>query len=145
MKLAQTIAGAIVLFAGLGLTACQSNISKDDTEFAKNAFNSLDWQGVYQGTFPCEGCAGIRTRITLYDSGEFSKTDAYLSNAKAVFTEHGDIEWDESGNRISLQGSESRVIYQVAENALIFQDIDTLLLRDEEKAQYLLQKTVTEQ
>ncbi|MBP3195339.1 MAG: copper resistance protein NlpE N-terminal domain-containing protein [Cardiobacteriaceae bacterium] len=58
------------------LTACSSDKSPDtknankkspDAVYRKvdNAKNSLTWQGLYQGIFPCSNCEGIATALKL--------------------------------------------------------------------------------
>ena len=67
-----------------------------------NSRNSLDWNGVYQGTLPCADCEGIRVRLTLIDTGEFDRTLTYLGKEAAGRSDSGTFQWNEAGSKITL-------------------------------------------
>lgn len=132
---------AAVFASAVALTGCESITAEKTEIFAvHSARNSLDWLGVYQGRLPCVDCAGIETRITLYDNGVFSKTDTQIDNTAVKFTEHGDIVWDDDNQTITLVGSEEQSRYKVIENALVPLDIMVETLTGETTNEYILQR-----
>lgn len=90
-----------------------------------NARNSLDYLGTYKGVLPCVDCEGIETTITLNKDETYTKQTKYLGKSTKVEEELGDFTWLEDGNRMSLEGVDTRpVLYFVAENKLIQLDKD---------------------
>lgn len=86
----------------------------DSTEFVveekalpvgDNSETSLDWEGTYFNTLPCESCEGIETWVTLNQDGTFELKTNYLGLNDAreeIFT--GKFLWDKSGSNVTLQG-----------------------------------------
>jgi uncharacterized lipoprotein NlpE involved in copper resistance len=88
-----------------------------------NSQNSLDWNGTYKGVIPCADCEGIRTSVTLMETGEFSLTRTYLGKEENPRTDSGTFQWDETGSKVTLVPSEGEPqMYQVGENILFYLD-----------------------
>jgi len=90
---------------------------------AHNSRNSLDWNGTYQGTIPCADCEGIKTRLTLMESGEFSRVRLYVGKEEPGRSDSGTFQWNEAGSKITLNPVEGESqSYQVGENRLFLLD-----------------------
>ncbi|MDX1331932.1 MAG: copper resistance protein NlpE N-terminal domain-containing protein [Robiginitalea sp.] len=88
-----------------------------------NSRNSLDWNGTYQGTLPCADCEGIKTRLTLTESGEFDRMVHYLGKEETGRWDSGTFQWNEAGSQITLNPLEGEPqSYQVGENRLFHLD-----------------------
>ena len=84
-----------------------------------NSRNSLDWNGTYQGTVPCADCEGVKTRLTLMESGDFDRTRTFLGKEEGSRSDSGTFEWNEAGSEITLSPDEGEPqSYQVGENRL---------------------------
>lgn len=88
-----------------------------------NSRISLDWNGTYKGVLPCADCEGIKTSLTLMESGEFRRTLTYLGREEAGSTETGTFEWDADGATVTIHPGEGEPqSYQVGENRLFHLD-----------------------
>ncbi len=88
-----------------------------------NSRNSVDWNGTYQGVIACADCDGIKTSLTLMDTGDFSRTRIYLGKEEAGRTDSGTFQWDDTGSKITLNPEEGEPqSYQVGENRLFLLD-----------------------
>ncbi len=74
------------------------------TYLGDNSRVSLDWNGIYTGTLPCADCAGIKTMITLNTNDTYVMKTRYVGKSDEVFTNTGTITWDETGDKITLNG-----------------------------------------
>jgi uncharacterized lipoprotein NlpE involved in copper resistance len=86
-----------------------------------NAANSLDLEGIYEGTLPCADCEGIRTILNLNKDASFTLKEEYLGKkAPAAFNAKG--KWVVHENTITLQFDKElqdrRVQYKAGENKL---------------------------
>jgi len=106
-----------------------------------NSQNSLDWNGTYHGTIPCADCEGIKTRITLMDSGEFERTRTYLGEEETGKSDSGTFEWDQTGSKITLNPVEGEPQgYQVGENRLFYLDREGNRITGDLAEKYVLVK-----
>lgn len=90
------------------------------------AYNSLDWQGTYQGVLPCADCAGIEYTLTLNDDLTYILTQVYQGkeDTKAL-TSEGKFHWEKNGSVITLEDeSDTPNQYFVGENILMKLDIN---------------------
>ena len=110
----------------LTFTQCQNKPKTAPTESMPgpvsddhNAFNSLDWEGTYQGVLPCADCEGIETTLALSREGTYDMKTEYLGEEDALFEEEGTFSWNTEGNTITLSNGESgKRQYFVGENTL---------------------------
>jgi NlpE N-terminal domain len=77
---------------------------------ASNGQNSLDWVGIYEGTFNCEECDNSKVSITL-------RPDNYYHYKNEIAQEKAYILWSNDGSTIML--SSNRKKFKVLENKLI--------------------------
>lgn len=141
--MSHTIAKMMVsLFVVVLLSACQQTTGHKTIIDEHASQNALDWAGVYSGTIPCASCPGIKTRIVIQEDGQFSKETHYLDNP-GVFTETGQIVWDNTGRNITLSvdGSDEVNHYWVVENALVQLDQQQQKITGDIASHYRLQKT----
>jgi len=103
------------------LVACTPGYQETQVTDAHTSQNALDWAGVYAGTVPCASCPGIKIRLVLHSEGHYSKETHYLDKP-GVFTEQGQIQWDDPGRNISLISDNEEAEtshYWVVENAVV--------------------------
>lgn len=136
---------SVVLMATAALMGCQDKdaevVQPAETaqvvvEAAHSARTSLDWNGIYQGTVPCEDCAGTDLLLELKMDGQYSMGRSYVDKMSATVMEEGAIAWNDAGN--TVQVGEYR--FFVAENQLFLVDQDDQRMMDEEGNSYALAK-----
>ncbi|WP_299530588.1 copper resistance protein NlpE N-terminal domain-containing protein [Ulvibacterium sp.] len=92
-------------------------------DMGHNSKSTLDWQGTYQGTIPCADCEGIKTSITLFESGKYTRTLTYLGKQDRGITDNGDFTWNDTGAIVTLTANNgSEQAYQVGEDVLFHLD-----------------------
>ena len=102
----------------------ETTASSDTTSVAisipDNSFNSLDWEGTYTGTLPCEDCDGKQTTITLKKDLSYAVEIKHITKSAKLFPQEGTFEWNKEGNKITLKDIQNApASYLVGENALI--------------------------
>lgn len=136
----------VVLMAAAALVGCQDKEAEQmqttDTapvvaDAAHSARTSLDWDGIYQGTVPCEDCAGTDLLLDLKMDGQYSLGRSYVDKMSATVMEEGTISWNDAGN--TVQVGEYR--FFVAENQLFLVGQDEQRMTDAEGNPYALAKT----
>lgn len=123
-----------ILFASiLLLVSCSSSKTKDSVDNAHNSFNSLDWEGTYVGSVPCEDCK-IDKRITLSEDLTYEIRTEYVNKDNPlVVMQKGTFEWYNDGSSILLKMEDSKLgslRYKVGENTLISLDINSNVIAD---------------
>ena len=122
------------------LSACTpGSHSSKSFESEHNARIALDWAGTYRGVLPCADCEGIKTAVTLADSGTYQTRSEYLGRRDSVSEEQGRFSWDAAGNTITLDQSEP-VKYFVTENRLIRLSSDGSQIKGALADKYILVK-----
>jgi len=129
------------LSAAALLVACTPGSQETQVADTHTSQNALDWAGVYAGTVPCASCSGIKTRLVLHSDGHYSKESHYLDNP-GVFTEQGQIQWDDQGRNISLisDKEDEASHYWVVENALVQLDQQQQKITGDLAGHYRLEK-----
>lgn len=106
-----------------------------------NSRVSLDWDGTYRGTLPCEDCDGVQTSLTLFENGDFTRTRIYTGKPDPPKTDNGHFEWNDAGSAITLTSREGEIHrYQVGENLLFQLDAAGSRITGEEAEKYRLGK-----
>jgi uncharacterized lipoprotein NlpE involved in copper resistance len=107
-----------------------------------NSRVSLDWNGNYEGTLPCIDCDSVVTTLQLNLNSTYSKQETfYTSNGgKKTFTEKGTIEWDSSGNAISLNTGQGKTTFLVGENMLYASMHQGVAIAKDDMEKYALRK-----
>lgn len=106
-----------------------------------NAANSLDFQGVYEGTIPCADCEGIKTTVTIGEDHTFTVVSEYLGKGDDhTFTDEGTWEIEESTITLK-QEDESVQKYFVGEGFIQFLDQDGNKITGDMADMYILEKT----
>jgi len=121
----------------------ENNPSKDSitinnqVDTVHTSQNSLDWQGEYKGTMPCEDCDGIEMSIVLNLDGTFVQTSTYIGKG-GPYVEKGTISWDKSGQIITLKFyDQSEAKYFVGENTISLLNADGKIIEGND---YVLRK-----
>lgn len=113
------------MFCMVGLlSACVS--SKRDDAFQQEQIidhhtsqNSLDWKGVYSGSFPCDNCDEIRIVVVLADSTYTMRT-YYVNEDVNPRLSSGAFSWTSDGSTITLHETKSKPLqFKVGEHRLI--------------------------
>ncbi|MGV4413448.1 copper resistance protein NlpE N-terminal domain-containing protein [Chryseobacterium sp. T1] len=111
-------------FTSCKMTNTNNNSVKSDIADAHNAKNSLDYDGMYQGTLPCADCEGKKTIIYINQDNTYVLKQDYLGK-KASIEEKGNYVWDKNDNQFTLQPSDSKgqaLKFFVGENTLTMLD-----------------------
>ncbi|WP_299142879.1 copper resistance protein NlpE [uncultured Vibrio sp.] len=136
----------IVLMAAAVLVGCKNKGAEqmqttDATpvmiEAGHNARTSLDWNGIYQGTVPCEDCSGTDLLLELKIDGQYLLGRSYVDKMSTTVMEEGSINWNDAGNTVQV----GEYHFFVAENQLFLVSKDELRMMDEEGNPYALAKT----
>ena len=91
-----------------------------------NAQNSLDWEGLYTGLFPCADCSGIETRLELKPNHHYELTEVYQGKGDGQeFKSEGTFSFDSSGSLITLDEHAEQRKFFVGENTLEARDRET--------------------
>ena len=138
---------SLIITALFLLNACNQSTQKDEVGSAKtnaqsdttnvaisipdNSFNSLDWQGTYTGTLPCEDCDGKQTTITLNKDLSYAVEMKHITKSAKLFPQEGTFEWNKEGSKITLKDIQNAPAkYLVGENALIPLDANGDRIKD---------------
>jgi uncharacterized lipoprotein NlpE involved in copper resistance len=86
-----------------------------------NSNVSLDWNGTYIGTLPCNDCDSTVTTITLNLNNTYTKQEVFIGPGakQKAFSESGKIEWSTSGDSIILNAGTGYTYFKVGENMLL--------------------------
>jgi copper homeostasis protein (lipoprotein) len=120
-------------------SSCQKPSSKDP----HTSRNSLDWQGVYYGILPCADCEGILTTVQLNSDNTYVMSQKYLGKNGDIIKVNGSITWHESGNLVTLIGSNASTppsYCKLGENKMTQLDLEGNLITGALAAQYALTK-----
>ncbi len=139
---------SVIIVAFFLMNACNQSsqndeaaiISNDDKSIAlsdtaistsDNSFNSLDWEGNYTGTLPCEDCGGKQTTITLKKDLSYNVEIKHITKSAKLFPQEGVFEWNKAGNKITLRDVQNTPEkYIVGENVLIPLDANGDRIKD---------------
>lgn len=137
---------------GLFFISCQSKTNETPVEEtttenetpvpdAHNARTSLDYTGTYAGVLPCADCEGIQTEITLNPDETYEIKRVYLKDDHPEFTETGSYAWEEDGNTLQLEDTNSDITYIfVSENKIIQLDLEGNKITGDLADKYILTK-----
>jgi len=95
----------------LTLGSCLSNPAKD----------SLDWEGVYEGTIPAADCEGINVSIELFKDQSYQMSYEYIGKSTEPILWKGKFKWDNTGNIIILDAKDSTPCYYKVEKTKLIQ------------------------
>lgn len=138
-----------VLVAG-----CDSSDKRDDeatgdatqpamADDAHSSRNALDWAGSYSGVLPCADCEGIRTSVTLYQDGRFTRRTTHLGKSPMPSSDEGSFAWDDDGRLVTLRfPDDSEQMYQVGEEQLFHLDKNGKQITGDLSGRYVLEKTI---
>lgn len=127
--------------AGEAVTIEETVEEVEEVPDMHNAANSLDFEGVYEGTIPCADCEGIKTTVTIGEDHAFTVVSEYLGKEDDnIFTDKGT--WEIKESTITLkQDDESVQKYFVGEGFIQFLDQDGNKITGDMADMYILKKT----
>lgn len=118
-----TILIAIISCNSIEKKEAAKEINPQTAETGDNSRNALDWAGTYTGTLPCADCDGIKTSVTFFESGAYTRTMTYTGKSNDPIKDNGNFKWNDQGSIITLTNGEgSSQQYQVGENMLFHLD-----------------------
>lgn len=143
----------IVAITALILGGCRSG-DKHDTVYEgpietvstkaeiKNARETVDWAGVYEGKTPCKDCDAIKTTVKLNNDNTFSIQQVHegKEGGSSEFQENGQFSWEEDGSRIVLKTNDLTIKFQVGEDDLTLLDMSGNILSKKLGNFYILRK-----
>jgi hypothetical protein len=99
-----------------GINSCFSNNESGD----KNTLNnSLDWKGVYAGSYLTNNGNVINVRIKLNKEQTFEANYQYVDGSNNTIDIKGRFQWDDTGSIIMIDVIDVPIRYKVAKNKLI--------------------------
>lgn len=90
-----------------------------------NSRNSLDWEGVYEGSSYCTDCDKVKTLLRLNADETFVLSQAYVRDGKEEmhYKDNGTFTWDENGSHIIVDSGDITIRFQVRENEIRLLDM----------------------
>ena len=119
------------------LTACTDPQLSFDPDPTKGSIQTVDWAGVYQGTFPCPSCEGMKTTLTLIPPNQYKITTEHLGQEPQSFNNGGLFHWDKTGNIIYLDRGQ---IYHVLDGKMYLLNVESQRIRGDDEEQYIVNK-----
>jgi uncharacterized lipoprotein NlpE involved in copper resistance len=124
---------SLIIFTFLFLPSCKNEnknegffnnqkeiVNEEQGMDGQTSINSLDWEGIYEGTIPCSDCDGIFTELTINNDDTFVMHSTKIKgDKKEKSIQQGLYQWDESGSKITLDLTERKALFKVEENRLI--------------------------
>jgi hypothetical protein len=99
-----------------GINSCFSNNESGD----KNTLNnSLDWKGVYAGSYLTDGGNVLYVRIILKKEQTFEANYQYADGFYNTIDIKGRFRWDDTGSIIIIDVIDAPIRYKVDKNKLI--------------------------
>lgn len=148
---------SLMLIALLSIFSCNSDKKQknqdselESTEINQpvtgdNSQNSLDWDGVYQGTIPCADCEGIATVLILNRDFSYVHKTKYLGKSDSIYESSGSFKWDATGSIIKLKGDNEEIVqFKVGENQLFKLDQEGKVISGNLSEKYILKKDDTD-
>ncbi|MDR2472106.1 MAG: copper resistance protein NlpE, partial [Tannerella sp.] len=123
-----------------GFQACKQKNKAD----SHNSKNSLNWDGIYVGTIPCDDCAGIEVIIILGDDNTYSMSYKYLGkeNSEDGYANFsGSFAWNKDGNTVIFSDKTRPHYFKVGENTLTQLDKNGKPITGKLAGMYVLTKT----
>ena len=102
----------------LGVNSCFSNNESDNNTIK----NSLDWKGIYAGSYLTDSGNILNVRIKLNREQTFEASYQYADGSYNIIDIKGRFQWDDTGSIILIDVIDAPIRYKVAKNKLIRQD-----------------------
>jgi len=99
-----------------GLSSCFLNYEANSKNSLKN---SLDWEGIYTGSYTTDSGNLMNVRMKLNKDQSFEANYQYADGSYNTININGRFQWDNSGSIIMIDVIDSPVHYKVAKNKLI--------------------------
>ncbi|MDR0600327.1 MAG: copper resistance protein NlpE [Treponema sp.] len=129
--------------AVFGLGAC-GPASRGAVDAAHNSRNSVNWEGVYEGTIPAADGPGIDVRVTLNTDETYEVRYDYIGK-EGGFTTTGRFAWNKDGDTITLDARDIPPYYKVGEGILIHLDMEGKVITGDLADLYVLRKVPPEE
>jgi len=128
----------LAAIAMLGLGSCLSSRGIDNPN---NAKNSIDWDGVYEGTIPTASGSGINVSMELNKDQTFEMSYEYIGKDQEPTLWKGNFKWDDTGNIVILDIKDSvPIYYKAVEHRLIQLDMKGKEIKGALADDYVLNK-----
>jgi copper homeostasis protein (lipoprotein) len=142
----------IIAFAFIGIFSCKGTESsppstngqdgREQNDAAHTSQNSLDWDGIYRGTLPCNDCEGIQTTVYINKDLTFTTKTKYIGKSDSVHDTNGKFSWNDSGTTITLTPAKGETFrYFVGEGTLTQLDKKGNKMAGENASRYILTKS----
>ncbi|MCT8985850.1 copper resistance protein NlpE [Shewanella phaeophyticola] len=125
----------ILLLLGCGQPAPSAE------DIATSSRNTLQWQGVYHGVFPCPSCDGMDTTIELTSPNHYIIHTVRLGSDPHPYSGSGTFKWDKTGNIIILDRGH---IYQVYPEHLYLLDVQFNRITGPDAERYRVDKVTNQ-
>jgi len=106
----------VLALVSFGLGSCFLSNESNDKNTLKN---SLDWEGIYAGSYMTDSGSVMNVRIKLGKEQKFEANYQYADGSHNTIDINGRFQWDETGSVILIDVIDSPIQYKVAKNKLI--------------------------
>ncbi|MBK1780082.1 copper resistance protein NlpE N-terminal domain-containing protein [Advenella sp. WQ 585] len=121
--------GLAILLTSFMVVGCANNPVQENTvPDMHTAEIALDWNGTYEGIFPCASCEGIKMKLELLPNKTYKLIQEYITNRPGdkVFETSGKFEFDKtSPSLIRLDDNAENSVYFVGEGYIEARDRQT--------------------
>lgn len=109
-------------------TTSETFVNTEELKGVHTAENSLSWNGIYGGIFPCADCEGINTQLVLNRDYTYELEEKYLKNGVIVYSgkSHGTFSFDKTNTSlIRLDANADHRVFFVGEGYVQQRDKQT--------------------
>ncbi len=112
-----------LLVIALIFNACNTDKKKKNSTIDEHSAEySLDYEGIYKGTYPCADCSGIQVSLTLNTNKTFVYEMIYLDKKNEHFVYKGNYSVKE--NILTIKENDKPTYFFIGENTLTLLDKD---------------------
>ncbi len=105
-----------ILAIALLFTSCKTDNKQQTTTDEHSTKYTLDYEGVYKGTYPCADCSGIQTSLTLNKDKTFVYENVYLGKKDGRFVYKGN--YTVKKDTLTIQQNGKPIYFWIGENNL---------------------------
>ena len=139
----QAIKQSLPLFFIIALFSSVYPVFAETTETGETHHaQNKDWQGMYLGFLPCDGCKGVKTTLALNANHSYMLITQYVGKSDKETVEKGKFTWGSQEHRIVLtsrNGATTRH-YLIGEKMLIQLDNNGNEISGDLAKRYILRK-----
>lgn len=130
-----------LVLAGCASTPDQTKDENKAHPEVENARTSVNWQGTYQGIFPCADCEGIATMLSLNPDMTYALRTRELGKEEIDKKSNGTFTWNKKNSHISFKIGEQVRTFRVGQGFVQLTQADGRPIKASNPERYYLEKT----